>query len=129
MHSPHASSAGGSAGSEQPVTREILFDLALERPLKLGTIQARRIVMPANQPAGLHVHNGPVVGTVIAGMIVFQMEGETAQTLESGDVFYEPEGAPICRFDAGPEGATFLAFFPLPTGEEPSIEFPGLGSA
>jgi hypothetical protein len=34
------------------------------------------------------------------------------------------EGARIARFDAGAEGATFLAYFLLRFGQEPAIEFP-----
>ena len=48
--------------------------------------------------AGLHVHNGPV--------------------------FYEPEGAPIRRFDAQDAGVTFLAYFLLGPDQEPELSFP-----
>ena len=46
-------------------------------------------------------------------------------TLRVGDVFYEPEGARIARFDATDEGVTFLGYFLLGPDEEPQIEFPG----
>ena len=39
-------------------------------------------------------------------------------------MFYEPEGARIARFDAGDEGATFLAYFLLRAGQEPAVAFP-----
>jgi quercetin dioxygenase-like cupin family protein len=75
-------------------------------------------------PAGLHVHNGPVVGSIVEGSVVYQIEGEPASLLGPGDFFYEPEGARISRFDAGPQGVTFLAYFLLKAGQEPAIEFP-----
>jgi hypothetical protein len=41
--------------------------------------------------------------------------------LRPGDVFYEPEGERIARFDAEEDGATFLAWFLLSPGEEPRL--------
>jgi quercetin dioxygenase-like cupin family protein len=110
--------------SEQPITRDILFDVELSVPMPAHRVQARRIAMVPNHPAGLHVHNGPVVGNIIEGSVIFQIDGEPEQELGPGDVFYEPEGARIARFDAGPEGATFRAYFPLRAGQEPEIDFP-----
>ena len=109
--------------SEQPITRDVLFDFELTVPVPAHRIQARRIRMAPNHPAGLHVHNGPVVGNVVEGSVIFRIDGEPEQVLGPGDVFYEPEGARIARFDAGAEGATFLAYFPLCAGQEPEIEF------
>lgn len=36
-----------------------------------------------------------------------RVEGEPQSVLHPGDVFYEPEGARIARFDAGADGASF----------------------
>ena len=93
-------------------------------PVPATRIQARRIRMLPNHPAGLHTHNGPVVGSIVEGSVIFQIDGDDAQVLGPGDVFHEPEGVRIARFDAGPEGATFLAYFPLRAGQKPEIEFP-----
>ena len=41
--------------------------------------------------------------------------------LRPGDVFYEPEGARIARFDAQDDGVTFLAYFLLSPGQEPEL--------
>jgi quercetin dioxygenase-like cupin family protein len=109
---------------EQPITRDVLFDIELAVPLAAHRIQARRITMLPNHPGGLHVHNGPVVGNVVEGSVIFQVDGEPEQVLNPGDVFYEPEGTRIARFDAGPDGVTFLAYFPLRAGQEPAIDFP-----
>jgi quercetin dioxygenase-like cupin family protein len=56
------------------------------------------------------VHNGPVVGSIVDGSAVFQIDGEPETVLRPGDVFYEPEGARITRFDAQEAGVTFLAY-------------------
>ena len=44
--------------------------------------------------------------------------------LRPGDVFYEPEGARIARFDAQDAGVTFLAYFLLGPDQEPELSFP-----
>jgi hypothetical protein len=44
--------------------------------------------------------------------------------LRSGDVFYEPEGARIARFDAQDAGVTFQAYFLLGPDQEPELSFP-----
>ena len=51
--------------------------------------------------------------------------GGPAAVLRAGDVFHEPAGVPIARFDAGDEGVTFLGYFLLGAGENAEIEFPG----
>jgi hypothetical protein len=52
--------------------------------------------------------------------VVYQIEGEPGTVLMPGDVFYEPEGARIARFDAQEDGVTFL----LADGVSPELAFP-----
>ena len=111
-------------GDEPPIVREVLMDVPLPDTLPVDRIEVRRIRMLPGHPAGLHVHNGPVVGSIVEGSVVVQVEGAAEAVLGPGEVFYEPEGARISRFDAGDRGATFLAYFPLRAGQEPAIEFP-----
>jgi quercetin dioxygenase-like cupin family protein len=80
----------------------------------------RRSPSPGH-PAGYHVHNCPVVGSILEGSVVYQIEGESPSVLGPGDVFYEPEDAPVARFDATDEGVTFLAYYLLEPGQEPEI--------
>lgn len=61
---------------------------------------------------------------VLEGSVIFEVEGEAQSVLKPGDVFYEPEGTRIAHFDAGPDGATFLAYSLLRAGQEPTLEFP-----
>ena len=56
--------------------------------------------------------------------MIYQVEGEAQSVLGPGEVFYEPEGARIAHFDAGDDGATFLAYYLLRADQEPAIEFP-----
>jgi quercetin dioxygenase-like cupin family protein len=110
--------------AEQPLTREIAMDVRLPATVPVDRIEVLRISMLPGHPAGLHVHNGPVLGSVVEGSVIFQVEGEPESVLGPGEVFYEPEGARIARFDAGDDGATFLAYYPLVAGQDPEAEFP-----
>ncbi|WP_348788204.1 hypothetical protein [Leifsonia sp. NPDC080035] len=109
-----------SAEEVPPIDRAIVQDVMLANPRPVGRIQTRRITMQPNVPGGLHLHNGPVVGSIERGSAVYQVEGGPEHVLEVGDTFYE-EGARISRFDAGPDGVVFLAHFPVGTHEDPTL--------
>lgn len=86
-------------------------------------VEVRRIRMPAGVAAGLHAHNGPVVGNIVSGRVAYQIEGEPLRILEPGDVFFEPQGARIARFDALEQDVTFLGYFLLTEGQESEMDF------
>jgi quercetin dioxygenase-like cupin family protein len=109
------------------ITRTVLLDQPLPGPHATQRVEVRRIVMGPGEVAGRHVHNGPVFGAVEAGSVVYQVEGERESVLGPGDVFYEPAGARIARFDALAEGVTFLGYFLLGADQTPEIEFPETG--
>jgi quercetin dioxygenase-like cupin family protein len=106
----------------QPVTRAVLLDVQLSQVKDVSRVEIREIKILPGHAAGLHVHNGPVVGSVLAGSVTYQIEGQPASVLHAGDVFYEPEEERIARFDAGEDGVTFLAYFLLSPGQEPQIK-------
>jgi len=62
-----------------------------------------------------------VFGNIVAGSVVYQVDGQPASVLRPGDVFYEPEDERIARFDAQDDGVTFLAYFLLSPGQEPEL--------
>jgi quercetin dioxygenase-like cupin family protein len=105
-----------------PVTREILLDETVSPVKATSRIQIRRIRIAPGYPAGPHIHNGPVFGSIETGSAVYQIAGGEPSVLRQGDVFYEPEGAVIEKFDATEEGVTFLGYFPVADGEEPEIK-------
>jgi quercetin dioxygenase-like cupin family protein len=76
------------------------------------------------QVAPIHTHAAPAVGYVAKGEIIYQVEGEKQQLLSAGDVFYEPVGPRILRFDnaSATEEAIFLDFN-LEQVDEPFIVF------
>ncbi|HEU5416572.1 MAG TPA: hypothetical protein VFV41_02690 [Streptosporangiaceae bacterium] len=110
--------------ADQPVTRTVLLDARLGEVRKASRVEIREIRILPGYAAGLHVHNGPVVGSILAGSAIFQIEGQPATELRPGDVFFEPEGERIARFDGGGDGVTFLAYFLLAPGQEAEIEWP-----
>jgi quercetin dioxygenase-like cupin family protein len=107
-----------------PVSRDVLLDVALRQAKDTQRIQVQRIRIATDYAVGLHVHNGPVVGSIVEGSAVFQIEGEPASVLRPGDTFFEPEGAPIARFDAQRQGVTFLAYYLLGPGQDPELSVP-----
>ncbi|GAA2647186.1 cupin domain-containing protein [Paractinoplanes durhamensis] len=109
---------------EQPVTRQVVLDVTLPQVRPTARVEVREIRIRAGQAAGLHVHNGPVFGSVVTGSVVYQIEGGEARTLRPGEVFYEPEATRIARFDATEEGVTFLAYYLLDQDELAELTFP-----
>jgi quercetin dioxygenase-like cupin family protein len=86
-------------------------------------VEAYRVELPPGQPAGPHTHPGPVIGYVERGRIAFEQDGRPVRELGPGDVFFEPAGETIRRFDnlSGSEPATFIAFYLL-SGDQPLIQ-------
>jgi quercetin dioxygenase-like cupin family protein len=109
---------------DQPISRTVLTDVQLPQVKDTGHVEIREIRIAPGHATGLHVHNGPVVGSIVAGSAVYQIEGQPETVLEAGDVFFEPEGERIARFDARDDGVTFLAYFLLSPGQEAQLTFP-----
>jgi quercetin dioxygenase-like cupin family protein len=107
--------------ADQPITRTVRLDVRLPQVKPTGRVEIREITIRPGQAAGGHVHNGPVVGSIMAGSAVYQIEGQAATVLRPGDVFYEPEGEHIARFDAEGDGVTFLAYFLLEPGQDAQL--------
>ncbi|MEV2226192.1 cupin domain-containing protein [Nocardia vinacea] len=107
-----------------PISRSILLDQPLPAPLPTHRVEIRRITIAPNHAGGLHIHNGPVFGSIESGSVIYQIDGRPESVLGQGDVFYEPEGVRIARFDAQHEGVTFLGYFLLDADQTPEIEFP-----
>jgi len=106
-----------------PITRTLVLDQPIP-PTPTHRVEVRRITIAAGHAAGLHIHNGPVFGSIEGGSVVYQIDGEAESVLTVGDTFYEPQGARIARFDPLAQGVTFLAYFLLDEGQAAEIEFP-----
>ncbi|WP_410645419.1 cupin domain-containing protein [Amycolatopsis sp. lyj-346] len=117
---------GEPAGVGEPavvpaITRTLLLNQQLPAPRVIDHVEVRRITIAPNQHLGLHVHNGPVFGSIETGSAVYRIEGEPESVLGPGDVFHEPESTRIAQFEPLDEGVTFLAYFPAGPGETPTL--------
>jgi len=110
---------------EEPITRAVLMDARLRQAKDTGRVEVREIRILPGHAGGQHVHNGPVLGSITEGSVIYQPEGQPAALLQAGDVFYEPEGVRIARFAAGDQGATFIAYFLLSLGQQAEIRYTG----
>jgi quercetin dioxygenase-like cupin family protein len=104
----------------EPVVRTTLLEQSLPGQ-PTASVTVRRIVMQPDVAGGPHHHNGPVFGTIESGSVFFQVDGGPETVLRAGDVFYEPGGVLIDRFDATSEGVTFLGYFLSGPGERPEL--------
>jgi quercetin dioxygenase-like cupin family protein len=102
--------------TDQQISRRLIADHELPEALPTSHVEVRRITLAPGAPTGSHHHNGPVFGVILAGSVVFEIEGEGAAVLLPGDVFHEPAYRRIAHFDAEADGAEFLAWFPLEAG-------------
>jgi quercetin dioxygenase-like cupin family protein len=86
-------------------------------------MEAYRVEFAPGQGGGPHLHPGPVAGYVESGLIAFERDGHPMSELSPGDVFFEPAGETIRRFDnlSAREPATFIAFY-LVNGDQPLIQ-------
>jgi Cupin domain len=63
------------------------------------SVDVREITFGPGQQTGKHRHPCPVVGFIVDGSVVLEVEGEPPQTLPAGSSFYEPADTVILRFD------------------------------
>lgn len=115
---------GAQGEQAPPLSRVIVLDQRLPEPLATQRVEIRRITIAPGYAAGLHVHNGPVFGSIETGSAVYQIEGGSETVLKPGDVFHEPAGVRIARFDALGDGVTFLGYFLLADGANAELVFP-----
>ncbi len=86
-------------------------------------VDVREINFQPKQITGYHKHPCPVVGYIVSGTILFQVEGDSSKILKAGDAFFEPADTPIAHFDniSDKETAKFIAYYLL-NGEVSLIE-------
>ncbi|WP_420236939.1 cupin domain-containing protein [Telmatobacter bradus] len=86
-------------------------------------MEAYEITFKPGQAGGRHKHPCPVVGYIVEGAAVMEVEGGLPQSLPTGSTFYEPAEAVIARFDnaSATEPMKFVAYYLL-EGEQPLIE-------
>jgi len=99
--------------------REDLLQAVLDHET-VTTVDIKKVTMPKAMDAGKHLHPCPVVGYIVSGHVLFQVEGEDKKILNPGDAFYEPKNKTILHFDnaSGEEPLVFIAFYLKEAGEE-----------
>ena len=78
-------------------------------------VDIREIILNPGQKAPYHKHPCPVVGFIVSGSVLFQIEGDSLRTLKAGEAFYEPANMPITHFDnaSNTEPLNFVAYYLL----------------
>jgi len=109
--------------TDSPVARTTLMDQKLAAVASVSHGEVRRISIAPARTGGAHTHNGPVFGTIESGSVTFQIGAGQEIVLRAGDVFYEPAGDVVSKFDTAAEPVVFLGYFLLDDGAVPEIEF------
>ena len=99
-------------------TRKELFNAVVNQ--HVSVVEIKEVTMAPGQAAPKHFHPCPVVGIVLSGCVLFQIEGEESRLLKEGDAFYEPRHATIRHFDnaSTEKPLTFAAFYLKEEAEE-----------
>jgi quercetin dioxygenase-like cupin family protein len=103
------------------VRRPLLTAMVGERTI--GAVDVREIRFQPGQETGRHLHPCTVIGYIVSGSAVLEIEGQPPESLPAGTAFHEPAGAIISRFDnaSATEPMTFIAIYLL-RRDEPLIQ-------
>lgn len=106
---------------QQTIQRKQLLTAVLGNR-NVTSADVREIRMEPGQQGGRHLHPCAVLGYIVSGTAVYQIEGGDVQTLPAGAAFYEPADAIIANSGntSDSEPMTFVAFYLL-DGEQDLI--------
>src|SRR6185295_19522275 len=104
---------------QEKLRREDLLQAVLAGET-VTTVDIKKVIIPKAMNAGKHFHPCPVVGYIVSGKVLFQVEGEEEKILNAGEAFYEPKNKTILHFDnaSAEESLVFIAFYLKEAGEE-----------
>lgn len=79
------------------------------------SVEVQQITFEPGQIGGLHLHPCPVMGYIISGTAVMEIEGQDERILKTGDAFYEPADTHIRQFSnySDTRPVVFVAFYLL----------------
>ena len=108
--------------SQLPIERKELLKTVLQNGV-FTSADVREIRLQPGQQSGRHLHPCAVLGYIVKGTAVYQVEGEAEQILPAGAAFHEPAGMVIANFGnaSDSEPMTFVAFYLL-NGEQELIQ-------
>jgi quercetin dioxygenase-like cupin family protein len=103
----------------EPVQRKHLLTAVLGSR-NVSSVDVREIRLAPGQQAGRHLHPCAVLGYIVEGTAIYQIEGEAAQVLPAGSAFYEPAGRVIANFGNASQTKSmlFVAFYLLDGQQE-----------
>jgi quercetin dioxygenase-like cupin family protein len=107
-----------------PVKRTPIATAQLATAKTVDHVQVTRIDYTPGQATGRHLHPMPVVGYVLSGSFLVQVQGQEPHTYATGEVIYEPAGIPIEKFDnaSSSEPAVLIASYLAGSGEDTLIK-------
>jgi quercetin dioxygenase-like cupin family protein len=107
--------------NQNSIVREELLKAVLGNR-NVATVDVRRIRLAPGQQTGRHFHPCAVLGYIVEGAAVFQIEGEPQRMLPAGSAFHEPAGVVIRTFSnaSDTDPMNFVAFYLL-NGEQELI--------
>jgi quercetin dioxygenase-like cupin family protein len=96
----------------------------------ITSVDVREITFAPGQRTGRHRHPCPVVGFIVEGSAVLEVDGERPQQLPEGSSFYEPAEKVILRFDNASPSAPmkFIAHYLLNGNQELIEMLPEVGN-
>ncbi len=111
-----------NAAAQNQMNRTDLLHAKLQEQ-KVSSVKVVEIEFKGGQKGPYHQHPCPVVGYIVSGTCLMQVEGEPAQLLKAGEAFFEPANTPIVHFDnySASEPLKFIAYYLL-NGEQQLIE-------
>ncbi|MFL6604959.1 MAG: hypothetical protein ACJ8R9_26985 [Steroidobacteraceae bacterium] len=111
-----------TAAPSATISRKTLMTASIDGQKTVDRVEVREIYIPAHQKPGAHIHPCPVVGNIVMGTILFQVDGQPVQMLKAGDAFFEPANTKIVQFDTAEQPAKFIAYFLLGKDEQNVIK-------
>jgi quercetin dioxygenase-like cupin family protein len=104
---------------KQTIVRKQLLSASLGNR-NVASVDVREIRLDPGEAVGRHVHPCAVVGYIVEGTAVYEIEGQAEQTLPRGSAFYEPANVVIARFGnaSHSQPMTFVAFYLLDHEQE-----------
>jgi len=99
--------------SVKNIVRKQLLSIPFENR-NVTSVEVREIDFEPGQETGRHLHPCPVLGYVVEGSAVVQIEGQPEQRLAAGEAFYEPAET-VMRFDnaSSDHPLKFVAYYLL----------------
>lgn len=91
--------AAPTAPQPPAVVRHDLLTASISPAWSVASAAIKQVILPPHYPTGRHLHPCPVVGVLLEGEILFQLEGGPPQILHAGDAVYEPADARVLHFD------------------------------